>query len=246
VTLKISTDEVCYKANEEAKEIYHNVRQVEVTSLEFENLNDAQVMWVVSRRIKELRDSSFQVVKYILTKTSQGWLITDFVDTEDKKVSEDITERIEKSDSRMDDDKIIIKNFYDRVKEIKNDKCYSIQFNKDLSPLEVQSQQKFCYINKYVNFVEERNQLSVCDEIMEPAYKGMCYGKISANEKDISICDNMENEEYEAQGLNEPATSKDICYYSYAFNFPEKQIEGCNKIVNTQAKADCSYGYILY
>lgn len=121
---------------------------------------------------------------------------------------------------------------------VPTDKCSYINEIPDLTFTEKEDQLDTCYGSKYMDYVSQKNDVNICDEIVEPFYLGKCYSTIAQKNSDHSTCRNVKNIKYEAVGYYEQISSRDVCYYLY-FLYKE-DANACEFIENQQMKETCS------
>lgn len=71
-----------------------------------------------------------------------------------------------------------------------------------------------------------KNDLSICDGIIDIGYKNYCYDEVASSSKEISIC----------KKITVPS-QRDNCYYNYAST--NNDASACNKMVSDINKNDC-------
>lgn len=118
----------------------------------------------------------------------------------------------------------------------KEDKCSRI-YESNLTFTEKDRQLLLCYKSKYFEMATLEKNFSICDEIISPDFLGPCYSSVALYMNDPTICDKMEEIEYEARGYYENITSRGVCYKTYASYFKDESV--CQKIKNKQMKENC-------
>ena len=116
------------------------------------------------------------------------------------------------------------------------DKC-SYLFTSGLTNTELDRRLDSCYMGKYLEYAIASNDVSVCDEIIDPFYYSSCYAFVAADKNNSDLCEELELIGWTAQELYENITTTDNCYYYYKRGNGKGDV--CDNILNDQLKNKC-------
>lgn len=240
--LKVSSEEICNEFEISIDETLTRTKNEEIKSITFVNKTNGLIRWEVIRHTEYSGDVSFKTVYYILIKEKSEWKLYDFINDQSESLIKTSDNKIQElNEAKISFDEFMQSNL-DNAKLMGKDKCIDLSFGSQLTVSELENEKDICYTGKYTNFAVQQKDYEVCDDIFEPSWKGTCYGSVAASLGDISICDNMSSQEYDAKGYSKLLSDKDVCYYyliySDKLSLKDKD-ESCHKITNTQLQSDC-------
>jgi len=223
------------------------VRSYEVSIISIEELERNTTHSKVLVELEEIFNEELEVKKktYYLEKIGEEWKIYDLYIESEGLISDihPLEEVKENNTELLEDIKIYIDSGLDGLKKLKKDKCSYLN-TLDLTILELEKERQDCYTNRYINYATLNEDKSICREITDPFYLGLCYSSLAVELDDLNICEDVEDIEYEAKGYYENLSSRDVCYFFYNFDTygVEKEFV-CDLIKNEQFKENCYKSY---